>query len=100
MTFMDNAQYQYVPARTNHILHFLMTCMTLGLWLPIWFFAWLRNRGRMVAKRLPQPVFYPPYGGPYGGPWQQFHQMPPSVPGPEAEGLQRAQGGYDQQRPT
>jgi hypothetical protein len=22
--------------RINHVLHLLLTCLTLGLWLPIW----------------------------------------------------------------
>lgn len=65
------SNYQYVPARTNHILHFVISCFTLGLWLPVWFLVWLANHNRSVTKRLPvapqnpawmhpQPPQYPP----------------------------------------
>lgn len=45
--------YQYVPARTNHVLHFILCGVTLGLWFPVYCLVVLHNHGRMVAKRLP-----------------------------------------------
>lgn len=51
---------QYVPARTNHILHLVLTLVTLGLWLPVWFVVWLYNNSRMVPmqiwNQLPGPI--------------------------------------------
>jgi hypothetical protein len=69
--------YQYVPARTSHILHLILTCMTLGLWSPVWFFVWLHNHNRMVPRvlpaRAPGQKMYEPYGyRPLPGPPPQY----------------------------
>jgi hypothetical protein len=56
--------YQYVPARTSHILHIILTVLTLGLWFPIWMVIWIRNHNRMVARPLPAPIVTPVYRGP------------------------------------
>lgn len=53
--------YQYVPAKTHHLAHFAISCLTFGLWLPVWFLAWLHNHNRMVPKLLPTapPTYHP-----------------------------------------
>ena len=38
-----SAKAQY---RTNHVLHFLMSVVTLGLWIPVWLFKMLMNWSR------------------------------------------------------
>lgn len=32
--------------RTNHVFHLLMTLITLGLWLPVWFIVAIANAGK------------------------------------------------------
>lgn len=32
--------------RTNHILHLLMSVVTVGLWLPVWLIAGIRSDHR------------------------------------------------------
>lgn len=53
------SHYQYVPARTNHLLHLILTFCTFGFWLPVWFVIALRNHGRTVTKLLPMPPAAP-----------------------------------------
>jgi hypothetical protein len=45
--------YQYVPARTNHILHLLLTMFSFGLWAPVWVTVWLFNHNRTIARLVP-----------------------------------------------
>lgn len=45
-------QTHYVPAYTNHLLHFVLFLVTFGLWSPIWFLVWLVNHNRTVAKQV------------------------------------------------
>jgi hypothetical protein len=44
----------YQRRRTNHLLHLVLSCLTLGLWLPVWFFVHLWNkrgpREKVVTK--------------------------------------------------
>jgi hypothetical protein len=105
--------YQYVPARTSHILHLILTCMTLGLWSPVWFLVWLHNHNRMVTKALPMQmgVDYGYTTGTGGLPRPSFpqgpalmrgevsrygqqHQVPPRLPRAEAQGVQHEEGRY------
>lgn len=40
--------------RPNHVLHAILTLMTVGLWLPIWFLAMFESafsRGRIKCPR-------------------------------------------------
>ena len=32
--------------RSNHVLHLLLTCITFGLWFPVWFFRSFTKRNR------------------------------------------------------
>jgi hypothetical protein len=32
--------------RTNHVLHFILTVITAGLWLPVWIIVALSNRSK------------------------------------------------------
>lgn len=73
--------YQYVPARTNHILHFVLSCMTVGLWVPVWMFATIRNHNRSVTKRLPVAPTKPAWMQPQG----VYPTYPP--PSPLSPGL-------------
>jgi hypothetical protein len=43
---------QMVPARTNHVLHLLLTLFTFGLWAPVWFIVALYNSNRMVQHQI------------------------------------------------
>jgi hypothetical protein len=70
-------QTHYVPAYTNHLLHAMLTFVTLGMWFPVWFTIWLVNHNRTVPKQIwvnaPTPVQYA--SGHYGHQhWQQ--QLP------------------------
>jgi hypothetical protein len=53
-------QTQYVPAKTSHIIHLMLTFLTLGFWSPVWFFVWLYNHNRMVPRRYWVPLDYTP----------------------------------------
>ena len=35
---------------TNHILHFLLTCVTLGWWVPIWILTSIKFGGWRCEK--------------------------------------------------
>lgn len=77
------SQYQYVPARTNHLLHAILFVCTLSLWGPVWFITWLRNHNRTVLKQLPTPPLPPQaYAGGNSGAQLPYvhHQMPYSNP--------------------
>lgn len=37
-----------VPKRTNHVLHFIATLCTGGLWLPVW--LWIAHRNRNAGQ--------------------------------------------------
>lgn len=37
---------QFVPVRTNHLLHLALFCLSLGLWAPVWFIVTLYNHNR------------------------------------------------------
>ena len=45
------------PLETNHVLHLLLSVLTCGLWLPVWFvIAWRNGEARArrsVAARQP-----------------------------------------------
>lgn len=43
-------EVQYVPAYTNHLLHLVLTLVTLGLWFPVWVIVWLVNHNRVVPR--------------------------------------------------
>lgn len=53
-------QTQLVPARTNHLLHLLLSLFTLGFWVPVWFIVALYNHNRMVPRTIitSQPTVY------------------------------------------
>jgi hypothetical protein len=61
----------YVPAKTNHVLHLLLTIVTLGMWAPVWLIMTVVNSSRLVPQVTYfnpvqyQPGQYPnhPYGG-------------------------------------
>lgn len=70
---MTNAQY--VPVRTRHLMHLVITCFTFGLWLPVWVIVAIHNHNRTKLKRLPMqaqqpyaPGYWPPYGAVQVGP--------------------------------
>jgi hypothetical protein len=55
-------QTHYVPAYTNHVLHFILTFFTFGLWAPVWFLVWVVNHNRTIARQVwvpvaPQPAY-------------------------------------------
>ncbi|MEV5576059.1 hypothetical protein AB0L06_39005 [Spirillospora sp. NPDC052269] len=35
---------------TAHTVHLLLSVLTCGLWLPIWFLHWLFTRTKTVAR--------------------------------------------------
>jgi hypothetical protein len=79
--------YQYVPVKTNHLLHWIICALTFGLWFPGYVIIALHNHNRTTLKALPQsasyqppvqqsdfvPGYWPPYGAVQVGP-------PPHVP--------------------
>lgn len=76
---------------SQHILHLLLSVLTLGLWIPVWIIRAIS--GNMQAAPPPQPSWaYPP---PQGYP-QQWGYQPPQ-PGyappqqPQAPGQHRGQ---------
>lgn len=106
---MATQGYQYVPAKTRHGLHFLLSVFTFGLWLPVWIGMTIYNHNRSVLKQLPpapvqahayMPAQYPGYPYPYSvaqppgypprplevsdGSRGQQHQVPARLPSPEA----------------
>ena len=54
---------QYVPAKTSHILHAVLTFFTMGFWFPVWIAVTVYNHNRSVARQIPINV---PYGYPAG----------------------------------
>lgn len=48
---------QYVPVKTSHILHLLLTLLTFGFWSPIWFILALYNHNRTVPRQFWVPVY-------------------------------------------
>jgi len=40
----------YVPAKTNHVLHLILTVLTLGCWLPFWGVIAVVNNGKYVRQ--------------------------------------------------
>lgn len=71
---------QYVPAYTNHLLHFAVTVASFGLWGFVWIPIAIYNQNRMVPKRvwmqavpqMPTRWGYPPVTA-----------TPPPVPAPK-----------------
>jgi hypothetical protein len=57
-------QTTMVPAKTNHVLHLILTLISCGMWSPIWLIVALYNVNRMV-----------PHVG-YGVSTQAYPQMP------------------------
>jgi hypothetical protein len=60
---------QYVPVRTRHLMHLVISCFTFGLWLPVWAIVAIYNHNRTVLRQLPQcpdPSYVPGYWPPYG----------------------------------
>lgn len=45
-------QTQLVPAKTSHILHLIMTCITFGMWSPVWLIITLYNHNRSVPQQV------------------------------------------------
>jgi hypothetical protein len=74
---------QYVPARTNHLLHWILCLFTLGLWFPVYCVVALYNHNRMVLRQLPEsiqyqpPAMHPGYTPGYWPPLGQVHMNPP-----------------------
>lgn len=48
---------QYVPVKTSHILHLLLTLLTFGFWSPVWFILALYNHNRTVPRQFWVPVY-------------------------------------------
>lgn len=46
---------QMVPARTNHLLHMVLTLFSLGFWSPVWAIVTLYNHNRSVPQQVWQP---------------------------------------------
>lgn len=44
------------PRRTNHVLHLLLTLVTLGLWAPVWLFLGLTTKDVRVTLHRGAPV--------------------------------------------
>jgi hypothetical protein len=42
---VQNVRMMTARQGTNHRLHFILTCVTCGLWAPVWFVVWLFGRG-------------------------------------------------------
>ena len=40
-----NRQVMIRRKGTNHILHLLLSCLTVGLWIPIWIFCAIKIGG-------------------------------------------------------
>jgi hypothetical protein len=45
---------QYQDYRTSHVLHLLLSLVTVGLWLPVWVLVALSNRlaRRSIRKQI------------------------------------------------
>jgi hypothetical protein len=65
--------YQYVPAKTNHLLHWILCLFTLGLWFPVYILVALHNHGRMVLKQLPDASPLTPGYHYSSGQWSPYH---------------------------
>ena len=46
------------PVQTAHFVHFVLTLLTLGWWLPVWFIVAAINNGKTKQQLVPynQPV--------------------------------------------
>lgn len=52
-TEIQLAQARMVQYQTNHILHVILSLVTVGIWLPVWLFVTISNgieRGRLTRK--------------------------------------------------
>lgn len=87
---MSSTSTSFVPARTNHVLHLILTIITFGLWAPVWLIVALINANRTVPVHsittgfMPErPLFYPPA--------QAVGQVPyiPGPPPPPQDGPMR-----------
>jgi hypothetical protein len=44
MAHMSYQRTTYVPRRTNHGLHLLLSLFTCGAWLPVWAIVFIYNK--------------------------------------------------------
>ena len=77
---------QYVPVRTRHLMHLVISCFTFGLWLPVWAIVAIYNHNRTVLRQLPppsisyNPEYAPGYWPPYGVAQPPDKPLRPHVP--------------------
>lgn len=73
----------YQPA-TSHVLHFLLSLVTVGFWLPIWLLMTLNNRsqGQCAVCGRREGVFGSGSGGVAQGPTAQTHVLCPDCRAP------------------
>jgi len=52
MTETTQIRYVEVPprARTNHVLHLLLSLVTGGLWLPVWLLVTMGHKARNIPR--------------------------------------------------
>jgi Na+-transporting NADH:ubiquinone oxidoreductase subunit NqrC len=55
-------QQTFIPKKTNHLLHLILTIITFGMWSPIWLIVAIVNMATKdtitTLSNAPQPVLY------------------------------------------
>ncbi|WP_213001950.1 hypothetical protein [Winogradskya consettensis] len=79
-------QQSYMPKKTNHVLHLLLTLVTCGFWAPVWLILAIVNansKGVVTTYTTGQPPLAAPYPPqqyapqPYPSPQYQSQPYPP-----------------------
>ncbi|GAA2467985.1 hypothetical protein Ahu01nite_003250 [Winogradskya humida] len=66
-------QQSYMPKKTNHVLHLLLTLVTCGFWAPVWLILAIVNANSKDVVTT-YTTGQPPFAAPY--PPQQYAPQP------------------------